>query len=971
MKKILAIITALCLVTPPGEMTAAHGATPERRYSSRTYTTFDGLPSSRCRNIVQDGDGFIWISGAGAFARFDGFGFTDFSQGRDVNIYRLDRDPDGRVRAFSRNLIYTVGDDGSLRTQVVADSLDATIYTSFGLPDGYSFYTDWEGNNQALFEIDGDGNLEKVLEHPLLAGFGDVFQTFYDDGTGDLYLFGETETTLITRDGAASSVMEGVYARGACKRDGALYVVGLKGIFRFEDGVTTPLLRTDLDIQVLPLKVMVDGRGTIYFNNEDVLYRFDGRGVEEVFRTNYILDFIMDGENNLWVSTMQGVCNLFGLGFETYTLPDPNDAVRSVVWDPVRKAVVAATLNGYIYEAGSDGDIAEVDCSANSPGSTFFYDYSAARDGAIFLPGPNDVLRLDGQGGRWLGLPALSTLRFVVTLPNGNLLEGGGTYLVEFTPDGDVVRDYGVRAMGQSLYAPPCVDAKGRLWLGGGSGVTIYDHDAHRIVNTIFTDSVKIVRFMAADGAGNVHFSSENRLFVSSGDSVRLKRTFPQLIKGIYFTRRDGRMIVTTPGGFYLFDAGQGDPIFFNHENGYTGGEPSSGSLAEDDAGNIYMPSLGGLFRFNPDDLLSAPVVPRLKILSARASVDNVSWEPLGEGTDGAVRLGWRHNNVRFDFLGLSYTAAQSVRYSWRLVGFQDEWSKPSTPREAAFSNLPPGDYLFEVVADTPIRAGAHSDTASVAFTIRPAVWQTAWFPTVCALLLIVGGAAAALVVLRRKNRSLLEKQRAEKELNELRISAIRLRAIPHFNANVLAAIEYYIANRTKEEAMHILGIYSEFTLKTLGEVDRAARSLDDELAYVKIYLELEKIRFMEKFDYYIEIDPEVDRGVHLPNMILHTWCENAVKHGIMPLHEGGIIIIRATQRDGTVKISVEDNGIGRARAAANPHLHSSKQGLSILERQIDIYNRFSDHKINHRVDDLTPGTRFTVEVPLGFTYLN
>ena len=240
-----------------------------------------------------------------------------------------------------------------------------------------------------------------------------------------------------------------------------------------------------------------------------------------------------------------------------------------------------------------------------------------------------------------------------------------------------------------------------------------------------------------------------------------------------------------------------------------------------------------------------------------------------------------------------------------------------------------------------------------------------------CALLLVVGGAAAAVVVLRRRNRAMLEKQRAEKELNELRISAIRLRAIPHFNANVLAAIEYYIANRSKEEAMHILGIYSEFTLKTLGEVDRASRSLADELAYVKMYLDLEKIRFMEKFDYRIEIDPGVDRGVHLPNMILHTWCENAVKHGIMPMHEGGIITIRATQRDGTVKVSVEDNGVGRARAAANTHLHSSKQGLSILERQIDIYNHFSDSKIYHRVDDLTPGTRFSVEVPTGFTYLN
>ncbi|MDR1098604.1 MAG: histidine kinase, partial [Tannerella sp.] len=127
---------------------------------------------------------------------------------------------------------------------------------------------------------------------------------------------------------------------------------------------------------------------------------------------------------------------------------------------------------------------------------------------------------------------------------------------------------------------------------------------------------------------------------------------------------------------------------------------------------------------------------------------------------------------------------------------------------------------------------------------------QTAWFLTAIVAFLTLAGAGIALYIQRRRNRILLEKLRTEKELNELRISSIRLKAIPHFNANVLAAIEYYIANRTKEEAMRLLGIYSDFTFKTLSEVDRAARPLSEELAYVKMYLDLEKIRFLDKFDF-------------------------------------------------------------------------------------------------------------------------
>ena len=243
-----------------------------------------------------------------------------------------------------------------------------------------------------------------------------------------------------------------------------------------------------------------------------------------------------------------------------------------------------------------------------------------------------------------------------------------------------------------------------------------------------------------------------------------------------------------------------------------------------------------------------------------------------------------------------------------------------------------------------------------------------------CIAFLMLASAGVALYIQRKKNKVLMEKLRVEKELNELRISSIRLKAIPHFNANVLGAIEYYIANRTKEETMRILNIYSDFTLKTLSDVDKAARTVSEEIAYVKMYLDLEKIRFLDKFNFQINVEEEVDESVLLPNMILHTYCENAVKHGLMPLAKGGLLTIHVRQHDRTVCVSVEDNGAGRDYAAQNPYLHSSKQGLSILNRQIEIYNSFNTEKIYRQVEDLfdgekPAGTRFTVEVPPEFMY--
>jgi LytS/YehU family sensor histidine kinase len=108
--------------------------------------------------------------------------------------------------------------------------------------------------------------------------------------------------------------------------------------------------------------------------------------------------------------------------------------------------------------------------------------------------------------------------------------------------------------------------------------------------------------------------------------------------------------------------------------------------------------------------------------------------------------------------------------------------------------------------------------------------------------------------------------------------------------------------------------------------------------------------------------------------MILHTYCENAVKHGLSSKNGDGVLNIKITQSDNLVSVSVEDNGVGREAASQNKNIPSSKQGLDILSRQIEIYNRFNETKINQKVDDLytdgqPSGTRFTVEVPYGFVY--
>lgn len=226
-----------------------------------------------------------------------------------------------------------------------------------------------------------------------------------------------------------------------------------------------------------------------------------------------------------------------------------------------------------------------------------------------------------------------------------------------------------------------------------------------------------------------------------------------------------------------------------------------------------------------------------------------------------------------------------------------------------------------------------------------------------------------------RKKMAVLEREKTQKELQ---LQAVRLKAIPHFHSNVLAGIEYFIMNRSADEASHYLKLYSDFTNQTLSDIDRPARSVADEVDYVCNYLELERLRYGERLQYDIRVEPDVDRNVLLPTMLLHTYCQNAVKHGIASkVEEGHVEIhIRKELRDGAegVLVSVSDNGVGRAEAARSGG-YSTGQGLKILSQQIDLYNQTNRHAITQHVTDLTDGegrpagTRFETWVPVDYQF--
>ena len=121
--------------------------------------------------------------------------------------------------------------------------------------------------------------------------------------------------------------------------------------------------------------------------------------------------------------------------------------------------------------------------------------------------------------------------------------------------------------------------------------------------------------------------------------------------------------------------------------------------------------------------------------------------------------------------------------------------------------------------------------------------------------------------------------------------------SIPHFHANVLSGIEYFVMNNSAEEASYYLKLYSDFTNRTLSDIERPARTVAEEVDYVRGYLELEKLRYGDRLHYNINVAPDVDRNLLLPTMLLHTYCQNAVKHGIAAKNGVGTVEVKGKDR--------------------------------------------------------------------------
>jgi len=182
-------------------------------------------------------------------------------------------------------------------------------------------------------------------------------------------------------------------------------------------------------------------------------------------------------------------------------------------------------------------------------------------------------------------------------------------------------------------------------------------------------------------------------------------------------------------------------------------------------------------------------------------------------------------------------------------------------------------------------------------------------------------------------------------------------------------AIASVVLKEDKELAYRFFMKLSALIRAILTSGDKLTRTLGEELTFVSNYLEVEKFRFRDRFEYRLEFDPLLDLEMEVPKMVVQTYVENAIKHGLMHKDDTGHLLVKVTKEKAGVLIVVEDDGIGRKKAQAFAG-NSTGKGLEILKGYYDYFRTFRKTDIRNRLIDLyddsfnSKGTKAEIFIP-------
>jgi ligand-binding sensor domain-containing protein len=946
-----------------------------QEYSYTHYDIGEGLAGSTVYCITQDLDGFIWAGTETGVSRFDGTHFKNFTTADglpDIEILRIFGDSKGRVwmAPFRKSVCYYF--KGRIYNQD-NDSLLRRIRLKANIEN---FAEDSQGNILIL---------EKTAVHLVTAGGG---LKEYDsignqpirecvgaspDASGHFWL--QVEDKLYSCSDKGFSYRYPIFLPNYNSN----YIAISPRWATWREDTNRTAIRSLVTGQVFYRPFAIPSYKHVSFSllDDSLIYYNEIDGVTEYnIRTRHTKRFLpgksvsgvfRDQSRDLWFTTLgQGIFRLNSDEFRTIQLSMGGDGPTSVF---------GIKRIGSELWAGNDH---------NSVFKISLPDHTIRSGTSFIKPGKNRAL-------------------FIDTLENNHVLLGSDMWILNINSSDMASRNYN-----QSGIKSAFRESRDRLLLSTSSGALVFDPYRNLIVDTLWRerttalishhDSIYVGTLnglyrIAPDKStvflgskipflrkriSSFAFSSDKILWIASYDDagvigVRNDSVVATITKKQGLTSDICRTLlfynnilwVGTDKGLNRVELDKpGFPITRYTANDGLGSDIINTIYA--DGSTIYIGSPAGLSFF--DEGRIRPVEGcRLHLLAVlNAGKDRIA-------DTAGLRLSYKESGIRLEFAGISYRSVGNIMYRYRLIGLDSTW-KTTKDTYLEYPTLPSGKYEFQLQAvnkfDIPSRQ------VSLRFVVDTPFWHTIWF---YGLALVVFFSLIWLFVshrIRGIRRRQEEKEELRQRMTELEHKALQSQMNPHFIFNCLNSIQQYIFDQDILAANKYISGFAKLIRATLYNSTQAFISLADEIDFLSGYLSLEKLRFKEKMDYFLEVDPDIERDSFLiPPMLIQPYVENSMRHGLRHKMDGrGTIRVKMQCSGDRLVVTIEDNGIGREKAGqfkTREHIEYQSRGMSLTADRIRIMNMDHGHSIKVDVTDRMhengqpAGTRVVLYFPL------
>ncbi len=687
------------------------------QYGHDSWTSQRGLPGEAVYQILQSGDGYLWMRTSAGLVRFDGARFVlmDAVIGNEpVNAICLNAEGDLLVRTTARTILYK---DGTFRDYL----------PPMPLPDG-GIRVLFESRRKQIF-VGADDFIYLTGSHEirLLQSHTGWIHSILEDGGGSVWIAGSNGVYRY-KDGQLSTMSESGEYRSANAfsedRQRNFWLGTNKGLYRMKvDGDSLELLPSKA-ISGQVNAILEDRQGNLWIGmNSGGVQRLDrGRVVSfnaiDGLTDNRVLALYEDREGSMWVGTSSGVDRFRDTKITPFTSKDGlrSDNTRSII----------QTRDGGIYVFCDTGGLSRVDNGAivditrNAKDPTGGDAMFEAGDGALWIgadglgltryknqkftifPGgghlaktfisaiaeDNESLILTDSDSETLrfkdgktypftirgqNTPLTSPGNYTFTIyrdPSGTLWFGTVQGLFKFSANGSPrnARQKGIDFPVTSISD----DHRGSLWLGGRvPGLTQFRIQDGRVTRYLKKDGLfdDYPSRALSDSEGNLWISTSNGIYMAVGKDL------DDFAEGRISTVRT--TVYGTADGMKTSEA--------SAPNSQPGGWRTSD-------GRLWFTTVKGLAVIDPAHMLHNPLPPPVRI--EQVVTDGVA-HPGQQ--DLQIRPGMK--SIEFRYTGLSFLVPDRVRFRYRLEGYDREWVDAGPRRVAYYTNLSPGQYRFRVIA--------------------------------------------------------------------------------------------------------------------------------------------------------------------------------------------------------------------------------------------------------------------------------